>query len=270
MMKATEYRKWLDKVFEYARLTGLKVLLDLHAAPGAQEGNAFTGCDMGLGNRFFDTKWNRHLAVHAIGAMAKVCAAHGDTCYGIELLNEPTNAISRDFLKEFYLGAIWAARKHLPKSKPLIVMEWTYNLKFWYERKVFNYQDHGRVLFATHLYVGKHIENQDAARNAFNHDLQVIKNFATSRYEIMVTEWAMQNHGSANPKTDPFDYASLAHFMVHQFNQNGMGSAVWNYDAISKCWGPVGDASLGARPIDWRHIFHTPERRIRTETVFLQ
>jgi len=266
MMSAKEYRKWIDRVFEYANATGLTVLLDFHAAPGGQAGNAFTGCDMGFGNQFFDTRFNRHLAVSAVEAMARTCKAHGDTCYGIELLNEPSGSISRGFLKEFYLGAIAAARKHLPKTKPLIVMEWTQFLHLWYAWKPFSYKHHGRILFSTHLYVMHHLGSQSAARAAYSADLKRIRRFSTGRYDIMVTEWAMQNHGTATP-ADPFDFNSFAHFMVHQMNEYSIGSAVWNYDSFMRRWGPVAEVNLGTHPVDWKDIFQTRQTRTETATV---
>lgn len=95
LMPAQAYRKWIDMIFEFARGAGLKIMLDLHSAPGMQSGNECTGCDQGLGPRFYlfgpngQASRNEDLAVEAIEVMAKLCANKGDTCYGMELLNEP-------------------------------------------------------------------------------------------------------------------------------------------------------------------------------------
>ena len=98
-MKAADYRKWIDRVFEFAGKAGLRVLPDLHSAPGGQSGNECTGCDQGPTDAVFwflesDGSLGRNtvLAQNAITEMAKLCASKGDTCYGIELLNEPYGA----------------------------------------------------------------------------------------------------------------------------------------------------------------------------------
>jgi len=94
-MKAKDYKKWIDKVFDFAKASGLRVLMDLHSAPGGQSGNQCTGCDQGPTNAIFffgESEKNINDAVQAVKVMAEICAEKGDTCYGIELLNEPHNA----------------------------------------------------------------------------------------------------------------------------------------------------------------------------------
>jgi len=94
-MKAKDYRKWIDKVFNFANESRLKVLMDLHSAPGGQSGNECTGCDQGPTDAIFffgESQSNMNYAVQAVKVMAEICAEKGDVCYGIELLNEPHNA----------------------------------------------------------------------------------------------------------------------------------------------------------------------------------
>jgi len=97
-MPAANYTKWIDRVFRYAKEAGVRVLMDLHSAPGGQTGNECTGCDLGSDAIGYflnaEATWNRNMerAVEAIDALSKICAEKGDTCYGIELLNEPYGA----------------------------------------------------------------------------------------------------------------------------------------------------------------------------------
>jgi len=93
-MTAKDYKKWIDKVFNFAKESGLRVLMDLHSVPGGQSGNQCTGCDQGSTNAIFffgESEKNMNDAVQAVKVMAEICAEKGDTCYGIELLNEPHN-----------------------------------------------------------------------------------------------------------------------------------------------------------------------------------
>jgi len=236
------------------------VLLDLHGAPGGQTDSTFTGCDQGRGNFFFDTEWNMKIAVQAVEEMAKVCGMHRESCYGIELLNEPHGDIPRDHLEGFYLTAITAARRHLSKETPLVIMDWTSKLNWWHKRHPFSYKQHGRILFSTHLYhMGPEIADQSKARRLFRHDISLIEKFhLDSIYDVLVTEYSVSGHGPGNPADDLFDYNSLANWCVHQFNKRGMGSMVWNFDASPsvRAWGPVEQAGrLGSPPMAWKKIF---------------
>jgi len=259
IMPAAAYAKWLDQVFAFASKNAIRVLLDLHAAPGAQADKSFTGCNPGFGNMFFDTDWNRQLSVQAIEAMAILCQSKGADCYGLELLNEPDTRISRDHLLTYYTTAIAAARKHLPPDKPLMIMEWPDQLSWWKDRKPFNYAAHGRILFSTHVYPAEGADtiDQQAARNAVSPNLAGIKDFHLgSPYPLVVTEYALAGHGSAMPE-DSFDYNSLASWYINQFNQFGAGSMVWNFDAKTDMpsWGPVAAPKVGSRPVDWGVIY---------------
>merc|ERR1712232_970542 len=49
ILPAEGYRPYINRVFEFSRKHGLKVLLDFHGAPGQQSGNKNTGCDLGGG-----------------------------------------------------------------------------------------------------------------------------------------------------------------------------------------------------------------------------
>jgi len=94
-LKAKSYKEWIDKVFDLAKEAGLRVLLDLHSVPGGQSGSQCTGCDQGPSDAIFffgESEKNMNDAVQAVKVMAEICADKGDTCYGIELLNEPHNA----------------------------------------------------------------------------------------------------------------------------------------------------------------------------------
>ena len=113
IMKASEYRKYIDQVTQYAKENNIQVFYDLHAAPGSQNGSSHTGCSLEHGDEkgtYWNTDWNKKWTISAFKALAQICKEAGDTCYGIELLNEPSNKISRDDLKKYYHDAIDVAR----------------------------------------------------------------------------------------------------------------------------------------------------------------
>jgi len=150
------------------------------------------------------------------------------------------------------------ARRHLAWDKPLLVMDWPSWLPWWLDRQPFSYKEHGQIIFSTHVYGAFGVKGQQEVRDAFANDLDLIAEFYThSRYKIVVSEYAVSRHGPGDPRRDPFEYHSLANWYVHQFNQHGIGSAVWNFDAGKwvRAWGPVALNQVGMHPIHWREIF---------------
>jgi len=266
LMPASAYKKWIDKVFKFAEAASLKVLMDLHTAPGGQSGNQNTGCDLGDDSvRFFVTDWNRHQGQAAIEAMARICAEQGSTCWGIELLNEPygphhdAHSLSRDTLKQFYADAIKAARRHLHKDKPLVVNDWPTWIESYWTHNRFSYKEYGHVIFSTHLYQYPEdwTTDQQQARDSFKKDLQRLMDFHLSTgSQIFVSEYALNSHGNGKVD-DNFDYGAMTHWFVHQFNQHGLGSVIWNYDSVHEAWGPVQQHQrVGRKAIPWADIFN--------------
>ena len=68
MPSYTSYRPYIDKIFSYARKYGIKVMLDLHGAPGSQNGASHSGCS--LDQIYWDTDWNKQNTLEAVKAIA--------------------------------------------------------------------------------------------------------------------------------------------------------------------------------------------------------
>merc|ERR1712032_1034401 len=112
----------------------------------------------------------------------------------------------------------------MPWEKPIIIMDWPSWLEWWMTQPPLLFGEYGHIKFATHLYwLGPFIVGQAEARATYAQDLEKIRQFyANTRYDIVVTEYALNNHGSGSPSDDAFDYNSLANWFVHIFNQNGI------------------------------------------------
>lgn len=91
------YEPFIDRVFNFAKKYGMKILLDMHGLPGSQNGENHSGCITGTDNyrlqwnktvHFFDNDFNKDLAVRSLGLMAKKCQENIDNCYGVQLINE--------------------------------------------------------------------------------------------------------------------------------------------------------------------------------------
>lgn len=94
------YRYFLKRLVGWCQQLGLKVLLDLHGAPGSQNGFDNSG-------RRGDINWNGHAnierSLRIVDQMAQMLNAWifdgtmtEATLYGIELLNEPRGDLYQD------------------------------------------------------------------------------------------------------------------------------------------------------------------------------
>ena len=153
-------------------LASTQVLLDLHGAPGGQTVNQDTGCatacegdGCGKASHYFTRPRNVATAVTAVTRLAQMCVAAGPTCYGIELLNEPTpyivgeGAADRAALLHYYQLAIAAVRGAggLDAAVPIVLMDWPQFLaSYWLRnaRALAALPGAGTLVWESHIYAG--------------------------------------------------------------------------------------------------------------------
>ncbi|KAF7815589.1 putative glucan 1,3-beta-glucosidase A [Senna tora] len=105
--------KALDNAFEWAKTYGLKVVLDLHAAPGSQNGVAHSTTRDG------SLEWGKTYAnieetLEVIEFFAKRYGKH-NSLHGFELINEPLYPyVTLKSLEEYYRAAHKVVRKYSP------------------------------------------------------------------------------------------------------------------------------------------------------------
>lgn len=108
----------VDAAFDWASECGIGVLLDLHAAPGCQNGFDNGGllgiCDWPTRPEYVDH------SVELLGRLASRYRAE-PALLGIEVLNEPRWDIPTAQLKDYYLRAHGAIRAALPPDRAWVV-----------------------------------------------------------------------------------------------------------------------------------------------------
>jgi glucan 1,3-beta-glucosidase len=109
----------LDHAIHWANELGLKVILDLHAAPGCQ--NAFDNggiegvCEWHMRDEYVDH------SVEVLGRLAERYRASA-CLHAIEMLNEPRWDVPTDFLKTYYRRAYRAIRAHCASDRVAVVI----------------------------------------------------------------------------------------------------------------------------------------------------
>lgn len=108
----------VDHALDWAGEYGITLLLDLHAAPGCQNGFDNGGmlgvCDWPQQAEYID------FSVDLLGRMAARWGAH-PALGGIQVLNEPRWDIPTELLKDFYRRAYHAIRRHTPADRLAVV-----------------------------------------------------------------------------------------------------------------------------------------------------
>lgn len=140
-------RETLDRAFAEAKTNRLGVLLDLHGAPGSQNGMDHSGRSGKLG--WHISKENIAHSVRIIEGLAEYCRKF-DNLIGLELLNEPRWDVPIDIIKGYYQEAYQAARKHLPKESVVVVIHDAFRSSEW--KSFMQEPAYSNVILDTHLY----------------------------------------------------------------------------------------------------------------------
>ena len=159
-----KYEKYIDRIYQWGAQYNVKIMMEIHGMPGSQSGKGITGCTIkdeeGQEQFYFNTTWNKELALRTVRKMSEKCLEFQSSCYGVGVINEPAmgkgaskeeKEIVHDFLDDYFDEAIKEARKILPWETPVILFSWTFDFWRWPANR-FPYTEYGRVEWDTHLY----------------------------------------------------------------------------------------------------------------------
>jgi len=100
---------YLDSAFLWAEKHGIKIIIDLHAAPGSQNGYDHSGLTGNIGWHLNNE--NIQITLDIIEKISKRYCGKSNL-YGIELLNEPHISIPLNILENFYTRGYGLVRKY--------------------------------------------------------------------------------------------------------------------------------------------------------------
>lgn len=164
--------EYLDKAFNWAEKYGLKILIDLHTAPGSQNGFDNGGLS-GV------CKWAQmpKEVEFELTVLVRLAERYGerDGLWGIEVINEPVSeefwtmlcetkrylpvdekeakgskAVSSEFLRKFYVDAYHRMRKYLPEEKAVVIHD-GFRTKEW--KDFMQEPEFNNVVLDMHCYV---------------------------------------------------------------------------------------------------------------------
>merc|ERR1711872_1372 len=252
-VKPSQYSPYIDKIYQWAEKYGIKVFMELHGAPGSQNGEIHSGCvtgaelDGGKPEHYFNTDWNKQIAVDSVGKMAEKCQQYGSTCWGIGVLNEPqpsggghppTDDDLHNFLSSYYHEAITKARTILSKDTPVVLFSWTYDFWRWPDHS-YPYDQYGKILWDTHMYTGGS-SSVDEVLGKYDGDLGQIQSFQNRQgTDVIVGEFAFSNLNQAEDQT--WAWQQYADRVFPKFQEKIKGGAlIWNFDCQYSSWSMIG------------------------------
>ncbi len=108
----------LDRALEWAAGFGIHVIIDLHAAPGCQN-----GFDNGGIKDVCEWHTREEYMAHSVELLGRLAQRYraAPALYGIQLLNEPRWDVPTELLTAYYLRCYDAIRAHCPPERVAIV-----------------------------------------------------------------------------------------------------------------------------------------------------
>ena len=224
----------LDRVFAWSEARGMRVLLDLHGAPGSQNGMDHSGCLLQSGwwrddpeaDAEAESIWTRtyifsltsddHYAARrdpaigawgALRAIRKLMARYGrhPALYGVELLNEPGDSVKRPFeddmraeLIAYYHEAYAAVREH--SDTVVVVFCVLYWFDYWAWVRELREPAHFNVALDMHLYAafdGFTPTSPDDYLVAAADAMNCKLRAHAYHHPLLVGEWALSSGGRA-------------------------------------------------------------------------
>ncbi|MDF2439037.1 MAG: glucan 1,3-beta-glucosidase [Abditibacteriota bacterium] len=180
--------RFVDWAFAQAKQHGLKVLLDLHGAPGSQNAWDHSGRSGTLG--WHTDAANIQSTLRVIESLAERYGTHPNL-YGIELLNEPRWDVPIDLLKAYYRDAYQRVRAHTGKRVAVVIHD---GFRPFEWKSFLTEPEASHVVLDTHLYQA--YTDEDRKRSPMEHvafalDRKKHLDAMSGQLWTMVGEWSI-------------------------------------------------------------------------------
>ena len=202
-----ESGRFIDFALEQAHKNGLKLLLDLHGAPGSQNGWDHSGRS-GAINWPKDPE-NIKETLRVLESFAQKYGHH-PALLGIELLNEPRDQVPLEILQQFYQDAYGRLRKYLD-SNVAIVFHDSFRALAW--KKFMQEPAFSNVILDTHLYqcfdeAARQRTAQEQLKVAINRK-NTLDEMQRDELPTIVGEWSLSLPEHAMHGLSPFQVSAV-------------------------------------------------------------
>lgn len=184
-----ECSSYIDFALDQCQQNNLKLLLDLHGAPGSQNGWDHSG-RAGAIDWPKDPK-NIQETIRVLETFSQKYGNH-PALYGIELLNEPRLQVPLDILQQFYRDSYDRIRKHLNPDVAVVIHD-SFRPLSWGD--FMQEPAYSNVILDTHLY--QCFDEQAKSRSAFQqlafalNRKNALDKMQRQELPAMVGEWSL-------------------------------------------------------------------------------
>ncbi len=225
-----ENARFITFALDQCQQNGLKLLLDLHGAPGSQNGWDHSG-------RSGPINWpkdpqNIRETLRVLESFAQMFGRH-PAFGGIELLNEPRDEVPLEILQQFYQDAYAPLRKHLDPTVAIVFHD-SFRPLAW--ENFMQEPAFANVVLDTHLY--QCFSDQDKSRTAQEQlaialgRKQTLDEMQREELPTLVGEWSLSLPPHAKSGLSPLQVESLtrAYGDTQLLNYDGTrGWFFWSY-----------------------------------------
>ena len=210
-------KKYIDFAFKMCKKYNLKIILQLHAAPGSQNGEIHSG-------RRGKVQWSYQTNVNKTKSVLRDIAnryGKNQVLIGIGLLNEPSKSIPSKVLIKFYKDSIKSLTPLLHNNVKLIISD-----QFRPIRSSFHLPSGNNILLDSHFY---HLmSDTDKKRGIIWHTSKLLWHYLSlliisSRHASIVGEYTVNLPDSIQKHASFFNKSQQK---VYSKNQ---GNFIWNY-----------------------------------------
>ena len=252
--------EYVDKAFEWAKKTGLKVLIDLHTAPDSQNGFDNGGiCGV---CKWHTKEENIERTLEVLEMLAKRYKDN-DALYGIQLLNEPlapfmwefikkryppsdperakgSGGVPTEVLRDFYTRGYHRLRKHLDEDK-VIMFHDGFRLKEW--EGFMQGPEYKNIMFDAHIYLA--MTDHDLPETIrLSHYLQKLEEYAEGLrhmrqfFPIIIGEWSLMHRITGMEDFSATElrhsYSTIANAQLFTWESATDGWIFWSYKLLSE------------------------------------
>ncbi|MGN0477947.1 MAG: glycoside hydrolase family 5 protein, partial [Hominenteromicrobium sp.] len=246
--------EYLDKAFDWADETGLKILIDLHTAPDGQNGFDNGGiCGV---CKFWQKPEDVERVIKVLGMLSERYA-NRDALFGVQILNEPVSpemwdfvpkrypprdpeyaagsaGVPFEFLCSFYKKAYHEIRKYLGEDK-VVMFHDGFRFKMW--KEFMQTEEFKNVWLDTHIYMmmPDQPETKELANlvlGQYRSDIREMSKY----FPVVVGEWCVSHNPSGMAEMTEWQkklsYRMMADAQLTAWDE-GAGFFFWSYKLIS-------------------------------------
>lgn len=179
-------REQLDNAFMWATECGLSVILDLHGAPGSQNGLDHSG-------QSGEIKWQKRANVRrTLNVVEALSKRYGGqtSLWGINLINEPGWDVSLKLLRKFYVKGYKKVRQYCDERVAVIISD-TFRSSIWND--FMNEPEFKNVVIDTHLYqcFSKEDKELDLDGHLEKTNTEWMNIVQQANKPVMIGEWSL-------------------------------------------------------------------------------